>query len=64
MTTEPDYVAERRLPEGLTCKACVHGPRCDVLFGAIHKGFTSCDFWPSRFVAWPSRVAEIESERA
>ncbi len=48
---EPDYAAERRLPEGVTCARCLHGSRCDGLFGAVRKAFTSCDFWPSRFVA-------------
>lgn len=48
---EPDYAAERRLAEGVTCASCAHGARCDGLFGAVRRGFTSCDFWPSRFVA-------------
>jgi hypothetical protein len=48
---EPNYVAERQLPRGMTCAACVHGSRCDGLFGAVRKAFTSCDFWPSRFQA-------------
>lgn len=47
--TEPDYHAERRLPIGLTCADCLHGKRCDRLFGAVRRAFTSCDFWPSRF---------------
>lgn len=46
---EPDYGKERKLPEGMTCAECQHGRRCDGLFGAIRKGFTACDFWPSRF---------------
>lgn len=46
---EPDYAAERKLPPGKTCADCAHGPRCDGLFGAVRRGFTSCDFWPSRF---------------
>lgn len=49
--TEPDYAAERRLPIGATCADCRNGRRCDSLFGAVRKAFTSCDFWPSRFVA-------------
>lgn len=47
--SDPDYQAERLLPSGKTCADCRHGARCDGLFGAIRKGFTSCDFWPSRF---------------
>jgi hypothetical protein len=50
---EPDYAAERRLPEGVTCASCQHGPRCNALFGAVRRGFTSCDFWPSRFLPQP-----------
>jgi hypothetical protein len=46
---EPDYAAERRLPDGVTCAACVHAPRCDALFGAVRRAFTSCDFSPSRY---------------
>lgn len=48
--SEPDYARERRLPTGITCASCVHAKRCDALFGAVRRGFTSCDFWPSRFV--------------
>lgn len=65
---EPNYEAERKLPAGLTCADCRHGARCDALFGAIRRGFTSCDFWPSRFAALtPSaddtaeRVRELEA---
>jgi hypothetical protein len=47
---EPNYAAERRLPDGVSCADCRHGARCDGLFGAVRQGFTSCDFWPSRFV--------------
>lgn len=47
---EPDYAAEMRLPEGKTCADCFHGPRCDGLFGALKRGFTSCDFWPRRYI--------------
>lgn len=47
--TEPNYAAEMKLPAGVTCADCQHGARCDALFGAVRKGFTSCDFWPSRF---------------
>lgn len=46
---EPNYAAERKLPEGMTCANCQHGARCEGLFGAVRRGFTSCDFWPSRF---------------
>ncbi len=55
---EPDYHAEMRLPEGKTCADCVHGPRCDGLFGAVRRGFTSCDFWPSRFSHPPTSGEE------
>ena len=54
---EANYEAERRLPEGITCAACCHGPRCDGLFGAVRKGFTSCDFWPSRYAPAAPSVA-------
>ncbi len=47
---EPDYHAEMKLPEGITCADCRNAERCDMLFGAVRRGFTSCDFWPSRFV--------------
>ena len=47
---EPDYRAEMKLPVGKTCADCRHGPRCDSLFGARRHGFTTCDFWPSRFI--------------
>jgi hypothetical protein len=46
---EPDYDAERKLPSGKTCADCQHGKICNRLFGAVRHGFTSCDFWPSRF---------------
>lgn len=46
---EPNYDAEMKLPKGKTCADCEHGPRCDGLFGAVRRGFTSCDFWPSRY---------------
>lgn len=49
---DPDYAADRKLPEGLTCAACRNGPRCDGLFGAVRRAFTTCDFWPSRFLAF------------
>lgn len=49
VTKEPDYAAAMKLPPGLTCAACVHGPRCNAFFGAVREGFTSCDFYPSRF---------------
>jgi hypothetical protein len=48
---EPNYHAEMRLPDGKTCADCQHGPRCDALFGAVRRAFSSCDFWPSRFVS-------------
>lgn len=47
--TEPNYDAERKLPEGKTCAHCQHGKICDKLFGAVRLAFNSCDFWPSRF---------------
>lgn len=46
---ERDYSAEMRLPAGKTCADCRNGKTCDALFGAVRRGFTSCDFWPSRF---------------
>jgi hypothetical protein len=49
--SEPDYDAEMRLPDGMTCADCRHGWRCDALFGAVRRAFTSCDFWPSRYIA-------------
>lgn len=52
---ESDYAAERRLPSGKTCAAFVHGQRCDGLFGAVRKAFTSCDFWPSRYRPTPAK---------
>lgn len=51
--SEPNYAAEMRLPAGKTCADCHHGERCDGLFGAIRRGFTSCDFWPSKFLEKP-----------
>jgi hypothetical protein len=50
MSTEPNYHAEMQLPPGKTCADCRNGPRCNALFGAVRKGFQSCDFYPSRFV--------------
>lgn len=50
MIREPDYAAEMRLPEGVTCDGCVHAKRC-FGFGFSTPGRTSCDFWPSRFCA-------------
>lgn len=47
-TTEPDYDAEMRLPEGRTCADCRHIARCKG-FGFSWPERTSCDFWPSRF---------------
>ena len=48
--SEPDYHAEMKLPEGKTCADCVHGAICDDLFGAVRNSFTSCDWWPRKFV--------------
>lgn len=47
---EPDYDAEMRLPEGVTCDGCAHAKRCFGM-GFSTPGRTSCDFWPSRFRA-------------
>lgn len=47
---EPDYSAGRRLPVGETRTGCAHSSRCDVPFGAVRRGFTSCDFWLSRYI--------------
>ena len=58
LRVEPDYQAERKLPAGKTCADCVHGKRCDALFGAVRRAFTSCDFWPSRYRA----LAEQEGQ--
>jgi hypothetical protein len=58
--SEPDYHAEMRLPDGLTCAACRHIPRC-AAFGFSEPGRASCDFWPSRFL--PTGT-ELVSERA
>jgi len=46
---EPDYAAEMKLPPGKTCADCRNGPACDKLFGAVRRGFTSCDWWPRRY---------------
>lgn len=43
------YEANRKLPEGKTCVDCAHGSRCDGLFGAVRRKFTSCDFYPSKY---------------
>lgn len=53
---EPDYSAEMKLAPGDTCADCIHGQRCDALFGAVRRKFTSCDFWPNRFERRPRRV--------
>jgi hypothetical protein len=45
---EPDYYADMRLPEGITCDDCRHAKRCFGM-GFSEAGRTSCDFWPSRF---------------
>lgn len=50
MAAEPDYDAEMRLPDGVTCDGCVHSKRC-FGFGFSQTGRTSCDFWPNRFAA-------------
>ncbi len=59
---EPNYAVEMKLPTGATCADCRHGARCDGLFGAVRKAFTSCDFWPSKFepaaLALPAPVME------
>ena len=47
---EPDYDAEMRLPEGVTCDLCFHAKRCFGI-GYSQPGRTSCDFWPSRYRA-------------
>lgn len=52
-TTEPDYAAEMKLPQGTTCDGCAHAKRC-FGFGFSKPGRTSCDFWPSRFLAVPA----------
>lgn len=57
----PNYDAEMRLPAGKTCADRKHGLRCDALFGAVRLAFTSCDFWPSRYVGSP-RVASPAAE--
>lgn len=57
---EPDYSAEMRLPAGKTCADCLNGPICDGLFGAVKRGFASCDFWPSRFS--PAQGAATDDE--
>lgn len=40
---------EMKLPEGKTCRDCVHHRRCSMLIGNISEN-TSCDWHPSRFV--------------
>jgi hypothetical protein len=60
---EPNYEMERRLPAGITCAACRHGSRCDGLFGAVRRGFTSCDFWPSRFKALATGASAQRDEQ-
>lgn len=47
---EPDTNSEMQLPKGKTCSDCRNAERCDMLFGAVRRAFTSCDFWPSRYV--------------
>jgi hypothetical protein len=49
-TREPDYDAEMRLADGLRCDDCRHFSRC-AGFGFTTPGRTSCDFWPTRFLA-------------
>lgn len=58
--TEPNYSAEMKLPPGKTCADCRSGETCDKLFGAVRRRFTTCDYWPSRFVA----KAEVPKEAA
>lgn len=48
---EAAQIASMNLPAGKTCADCFHGKHCDALFGAVRRGFTSCDFYPSRFSA-------------
>jgi hypothetical protein len=55
--TEPDYEAERKLPDGKTCADCRHGPTCGALFGAVRQRFTYCDFWPSQYLALATDAA-------
>jgi hypothetical protein len=45
---EPNYDAEMKLAEGVTCDDCTHAKRC-FGFGFSTPGRASCDFWPSRF---------------
>lgn len=63
--TEPDYAAEMLLPEGKTCADCRNGKLCDGLFGATRRAFTSCDFWPSRYIAKtpPLQVVAVGNNR-
>ena len=52
---EAAQIASMKLPEGKSCADCKHGKRCDALFGAIRRGFVSCDFYPSRLAAREGR---------
>lgn len=58
MSTEPDYDAEMRLPDGVTCDGCAHHKRC-FGFGFSTPGRTSCDFWPNRFAAAAPKSAAL-----
>lgn len=50
MGSEPNYQAEMQLPQDKSCADCRNVRRC-VAFGFTAPDDTSCDFWPSRFVA-------------
>lgn len=43
------YDIAMNLPPGKTCRDCANGPVCDQLFGAMRRGFTRCDFYPSHY---------------
>lgn len=45
--TETDQ-DEMRLPDGRTCRQCVHFARCTFLIG-VHPDSTVCDWHPSQF---------------
>lgn len=45
---EPDYAAEKRLPDGRTCADCFAVKYC-VGIGCTTAESTSCDYWPNRF---------------
>lgn len=60
MSTEPDYAAEMKLPEGRTCDDCRHSRRC-FAFGFAKRGNTSCDFWPNLFALPATRDMEASN---